>query len=182
MISLLDVEIQVLHFIQKHRLEELDSFLLFLTSSTTVVSILLSILFWWLISKEKKTTVPRMYPFSVILILSISSLISYILKASLNRPRPFSISTEIIQLTAVNTFSFPSGHTIAVTSILFGILFFYPYKRYIIPILIWALLVMYSRLALGVHFVTDVMAGVLLSFLVAFSVHLWMKMRIKILS
>lgn len=163
----MDIEIQIVKFIQQHRIEELDSFLLFLTSTTTVVSIILSIVFGWLIYREKGDDRSYFYSFSILFVLSLASLSSFVLKIFFSRERPFNLSSEILQLAPVTTFSFPSGHTTAVCAILFGLAFFYPKKRFLFPVLIWALLVMYSRLVLGVHFATDILAGSLLGFMVA---------------
>ena len=149
-----------------------------LTSSTTVVSILLAIIFSWLINNKNKPN-SKIYPFSVFLVLSISSLVSYLLKLGFSRTRPFILSDEIMQLTTVNTFSFPSGHTTAVCSIVFGLLFFYPKKRLLIPVIFWAVLVMYSRLVFGVHFLSDLFGGAALSFFVALSLHFWLKNKIE---
>ena len=164
----MDLEIQIVKFIQQHRLEEFDSFLLFLTSSTTVVSIVLAFTFCWLIYKEKMDNHSSFYPCSILIVLSLASLFSFGLKLFLSWPRPYSLSPEILQLAPVSTFSFPSGHATAVCSILFGLVFFFPKKRFLIPVSIWAILVMYSRLVFGVHFLTDILAGILLGFMTAF--------------
>lgn len=166
---MLDVEVQIVKFIQQHRLEELDSFLLFLTSSTTAISIILALTFCWAIYREKMDDQSVFYPFSIFFVLSLASLFSFGLKLFVSRARPFNSSIEILQLAPANTFSFPSGHTTAVCAILFGLVFFLPKKRFIIPVFIWAILVMYSRLAFGVHFITDILAGILLSFMTAFA-------------
>lgn len=163
----MDTEIQIVKYIQQHRIEELDSLLLFLTSSTTVVSILLAIVFGGLIYREKGNDRSYFYSFSILFVLSLASLCSFLLKIFFSRERPFNLSSEILQLAPVTTFSFPSGHTTAVCAILFGLIFFLPKKRFIIPVFIWAVLVMYSRLVLGVHFTTDIFAGALLGFMVA---------------
>ena len=84
------------------------------------------------------------------------------------RPRPYSLSAEILQLAPVSTFSFASGHSKAVCSILFGLVFFYPKKRFLILVSIWTILVMYSRLVFGVHFITDIIAEILLGFMTAY--------------
>ena len=165
----MDFEIQIVKFIQQHRLEELDYLLLVLTSSTALISIILVVTFCWLIYKEKTDEQSSFYSFSILFVLSLASLFSFGLKHLLSRPRPFNLSSEILQLAPVSTYSFPSGHTTAVCSILFGLVFFFPKKRFLIPVFIWALLVMYSRLALGVHLPTDILAGILLGFMTAFS-------------
>ena len=83
------------------------------------------------------------------------------LKVKLVRERPF-INSEIIQQAAptLDRYSFPSGHTLHAFS--FSIMFSY-YLPEIAPI-VWTFtfLVSLSRVILGLHYPTDVLAGALI--------------------
>lgn len=90
----------------------------------------------------------------------------FVLKNTLKRRRPpevFSNFTSIIR--ASDQFSFPSGHTMA-SFLLAGLVvsFFGPIAW---PLYIWATLVGISRVFLGVHFPTDILAGAALGSLIA---------------
>lgn len=64
-------------------------------------------------------------------------------------------------ITPPTDYSFPSGHTAA--SFAVGVLLFRKLpKRYGIPALVLAALIGFSRLYLGVHYPSDVLAGALL--------------------
>ena len=84
------------------------------------------------------------------------------LKKIFKRKRPFQIMPNFKSLTnsPIND-SFPSMHTGSTfTFVLILVLNHYPYS----PLLIcWALVVIFSRIYLGVHFFSDLMGGIILA-------------------
>ena len=90
-----------------------------------------------------------------------------LLKAKLIRERPF-ISCDTIKQAApaLDQYSFPSGHTMHACS--FAILFSYYLPELAPTVWGFAGLVAISRVILGLHYPTDVMAGALLGSIVAF--------------
>ena len=94
-----------------------------------------------------------------------------ILKNLFARIRPCDVNTQIQLLIArPDDFSFPSGHT-AASFAAAVILFLQLPKKYGIPALILAVLISFSRLYLGVHYPTDVLAGAVSGTLIALAVH-----------
>lgn len=83
------------------------------------------------------------------------------LKRSASRPRPFHRDQEIVlSIAPLDRYSFPSGHT------LHAVIFTYVAVSYF-PMLGWLLipfsfLVAVSRLVLGLHYPSDVVAGLLI--------------------
>ena len=85
--------------------------------------------------------------------------ISTALKYTINRERPFEKYPDISQKMDVISPSFPSGHTSAAFSTATSLSLTYPKWYIIAPSYVWAAAVGYSRMELGVHYPSDVLAG-----------------------
>lgn len=95
-----------------------------------------------------------------------------LLKNIVARPRPFAEIEALIPLIAKPTdFSFPSGHTTASFAVALVMLRMLP-KKIGIPAVVLAAMVAFSRLYLGVHYPTDVLAGFVVA-LVGSSLAVW---------
>lgn len=91
---------------------------------------------------------------------------SQVMKHLIARPRPCRVLVGINEIAGCSrTFSFPSGHASMSFSIAFVMIKFYRWQA--IPILILAGLVAYSRIYAGVHYPSDVAAGLLLGTVIA---------------
>lgn len=109
----------------------------------------------------------------IFVVLSISQAIVHSLKKLLSRERPYNI------LKHLNTFginlkdySFPSGHTAASFSIATTIALNIP--RLSVIVFFMAIVIGISRIYLGVHYPTDVAAGILIGFTTSIIIHLYL--------
>lgn len=125
---------------------------------TTVLTLVTLITIGYLLLAQRRSL-------AVVLFLSVAGgwLASHALKLGIARPRP----DIVAHLTEVNDFSFPSGHAMlsAVTYLTIAAILSQTQDRravriYIVSVAIFlSLLIGLSRIYLGVHYPTDVLAG-----------------------
>lgn len=141
--------------------------------SICVAVILISI--FWIVKKKYSWIV------NFLLTLLACEASVYLIKHIVSRPRPMWVSVY-----QENSFSFPSGHaTIAVT--FYGFLLFLFWKQFrkktriilLVTYLLWVFLIGLSRIYLGVHYLSDVLAGYVLGF-VWLLIGIYLSTKIKI--
>jgi membrane-associated phospholipid phosphatase len=94
--------------------------------------------------------------------LGLSGAISTILKYTVDRERPFVTYPDIEKKGKAGSPSFPSGHTSSAFATATSVSLAYPRWYVIAPSFAWAGTVGYSRMHLGVHYPSDVLAGALI--------------------
>lgn len=165
--GLAEIEIGILLWIQEHlRFSFLNPVVQFITSLGDkgffwIVVCILLFLF-------KKT---RRIGIAAATALALNTLIvNVILKTQIMRIRPFVLEESLSLITSLpKDSSFPSGHTSA--SFATAVILFKGLPKYAgIPALILAFLIGVSRLYVGAHFPTDVLAGALIGTFVALAV------------
>ena len=117
----------------------------------------------------------KLIGFEALFVLGISQMIVQSLKILLSRERPY--KNKMIE--KLNTFgihlkdySFPSGHTTASFSIATTLSLNMP--KLSIFVFFLATIIAISRIYLGVHYPTDVLAGVILGIASSFLVHMFL--------
>jgi membrane-associated phospholipid phosphatase len=84
------------------------------------------------------------------------------LKYSVNRERPFITYPDIRKKSYGGSPSFPSGHTSSAFATATSVSLAWPKWYVIVPSYTWAGTVAYSRMDLGVHYPSDVLAGAII--------------------
>ena len=96
-------------------------------------------------------------------VIAAGSVISFALtnglKYTINRDRPFVTYPDITKKTKAGSPSFPSGHTSSSFGTATSLSLEYPKWYVIAPSFLYAGTVAYSRMELGVHYPSDVLAG-----------------------
>ena len=100
------------------------------------------------------------------LAFAIERPVYFVLKNCCKRNRPEAALQDFRSIIKPSDqFSFPSGHTSA--AFMMATLLGYFIPSLMLPLLVWAALVGFSRIALGVHFPTDILVGVIMGISIA---------------
>lgn len=127
-----------------------------------------------LASHDKTMTKKALYVTETI---ATAQAVTWIMKLSIGRDRPFVNDTTFIPVIYAKNKSFPSGHAAEAFSMATSLTIAYPRWFVAIPAYSWACVISYSRLYLGVHYPTDVIAGAILgsgSAWLMYKVNKWM--------
>lgn len=104
---------------------------------------------------------------SLVLALAAKTLLSFILV----RARPFVSHPELYVMSfKVDSQSFPSAHTLIAFSLAFSV-WFSDYRKIAGWMLIVASLIAFGRFFSGVHYLSDVLAGIIIAWVSAFYLH-----------
>lgn len=133
------------------------------TIGMTYILVFVGLILWWRKHRE--------LAFDVVVLILISDLVVFSLKLLFMRERPFEVLTDVNTLswglsTTATDYSMPSGHAsrafAMATLIALG-----TRHRVGVSLLLFATLIGLSRIYLGLHWPSDVLAGALLGILLA---------------
>ncbi|MCX6180499.1 MAG: phosphatase PAP2 family protein [Bacteroidetes bacterium] len=153
-----NLDIDLLRAINVTRNKNLDGTFLFITNSVTPVTVSAPLIVTGigLLKKDSLLTRKGLYLCSAFL---VAGGITTILKQSINRERPFYTYPDIQKVAGGGSPSFPSGHTSAAFATATSLSLAFPKWYVIAPSFAYAGAMGYSRMHLGVHYPTDVLAG-----------------------
>jgi len=104
--------------------------------------------------------------------VGVSQLTFFVLKRIIGRERPCATEPHCWSLLLPSDrFSFPSGHSITAFAIALSLGFYYP--ALLVGLLFCAASVAASRVILGLHYLSDVVAGLLIGALIGMAAFAW---------
>ena len=121
---------------------------------------------WLIVSAWIFVVGPLRVLFSLLLAMGLQIVAYFAIKQTFSRQRPFAIFKEVSCIVhPLDRYSFPSGHAAAAFVLLGTVGVFYSHM--FLPFLLLAILIAFSRIYVGVHYPSDVLAGALLGILCA---------------
>ncbi len=135
--------------------------------------------FLWLLAivrRNKKLQIKSVYIISSVF---LALLISTIIKHLINHPRPFVTYSFIQKVTFAGSPSFPSGHTSDACTLAISLSLAFPRWYVVLPSVLWAMAVGYSRMDLGVHYPSDVMGSIVIAAISSYACFVVLKRREK---
>jgi membrane-associated phospholipid phosphatase len=162
-----DLDINILKGIYENRNPLFDSTFIVITNSAAAIAFGIPgmLLIIGLLKKKKELWQKAL---TIIIPVALSAIVANILKFSLDMPRPYELYPFIEKLSSGGSPSFPSGHTADAFAFAVGAGLVFRKWYIITPCLFWAVLVGTSRMWLGVHFPSDVLAGAIIGTACAF--------------
>ncbi|MDO6388760.1 phosphatase PAP2 family protein [Pontibacter sp. BT731] len=159
--TLANLDLATLQLLNGSRATDLDFLLLTLTITAYGLGALVPICLY-LAGHFRRMVSLKLKAYQYVFAMGLNILFIGLLKYTVDRPRPFVTHDTIEQLAEASSPSFPSGHTAYAftAAVVLVLMFRNPALRSLI--VTWALLVAYSRLALGVHYPSDVLGSMLL--------------------
>ena len=161
---------------KRMKTRHLDSFMYKVTNLGGVIVTSLTVIMIMIFGRN----INEYLGYEMLVSMMICQTIVYSLKAILSRERPYNILEHLNTFgIEMKDYSFPSGHSAASFSIATTIALNNP--RLAIYMFTLAAIIGVSRIYLGVHYPTDVAAGVILGVGVSFIVHLYLLDYIRVL-
>lgn len=154
------MEIEIIKFFQSAKSPFLDIVMHIFSSLASVFFVILFFIFLYIFVSKKYSLI-----FICCTLFNVG--LNYLLKIIINRPRPYEISSEIINITNSLGKSLPSGHMVCATTIAIFLIWFL-FSKFnsktkkifaIFVIVIYLVMVAISRMYFGQHYPTDLLAG-----------------------
>jgi membrane-associated phospholipid phosphatase len=160
-VSSQNADIDILKQINQGKSVAMDKFCQALSNSVAPIAIATPAYFIvTAIKKKDSSSIAKAVFFTSSLV--VATVIANVTKIAVQRDRPYETYSFIEQKTSVYGYSFPSSHTSNAFQLATSLTIVYPKWYVVAPSYLWASAVGYSRMELGVHYPSDVLAGAII--------------------
>jgi membrane-associated phospholipid phosphatase len=151
-------DIDLLEKINLERNQSLDPTVKFITNSVSPMSIgaPIAVLGLGLIQKDSSLKINGIIMLEA---FCVNAFTTTALKLAFNRDRPFVTYPYLDKQADAGSYSFPSGHTSSAFALATSMSLAFPKWYVVAPVFLYASAAGYSRMHLGVHYPSDVLAG-----------------------
>ena len=158
---MLSLELDILRVLEVIRNEFLNGLfgLITMLGEETIIIVLMAVIYFI----YDKDLARRLF-----FITAMSLSLNCIVKNFVKRPRPFTRGISAVRESTATGYSFPSGHTQTFATWSNALMLKLKNKKLLLITVILSALVGFSRIYLGVHYPTDVIAGLVLGLLFAY--------------
>ena len=160
--SFAQFDLNILLYVQEHFRTEALTF--WMQQITSLGSVLLAAIAIWIIIKGGRKG--RLFGITIVTSVLIEvAIVNGFLKNVIARTRPYETCNELLPaIDVLSDYSFPSGHTALAFALAFVFYRHLP-QKFGVPALIIASLVGLSRVQLGVHYLSDVIGGIICAYI-----------------
>ena len=162
-------DVALLDWLNRHLIPYSTPVLRLISNATTYISVGFTLMVLVISILARSKSLRRQF-FILSSVLVLVAIVSQGLKSIIYRERPFITYPFIEKLSDGGGSSFPSGHTMEAFAMAMAFSLLFTKKKIVSPVYLWAMTVAYSRMALGVHYPSDVLAGILLGTLIGWTV------------
>jgi len=139
-------------------------FFQFITDFVDVISVGIPVLLL-IISFLRQNKSLREKALLILFSVALAGALSNMLKRVVKEPRPYEVDARIAQRSGGGGYGFPSGHAADAVAAATAFTLLWPEWSIIAAFYCWALIILFSRIYLGVHDPGDIMAGMFLGIL-----------------
>lgn len=169
--SLLNADLEVFNFINGLQLGFLDTVLIIFRNKMTWIPLYVALVVFMIWYWKKKFWLPLL--FTLLTVACADFLSSEVIKKNVERPRPCQALEHIeVRVTCGTGYSFTSSHATSHMALaVFWVQLFTMWGRHRWWFVLWALIVGFAQIFVGVHYPVDVLSGFLLGGIVGYVVY-----------
>ena len=165
------IDRHMVEWVNQYRIKPLDNLFIFITDTAYVTAVVIALLVLSIALYISRKSL-KMKAVQLVTALAANTIVVTLLKFTINRERPYVHDPLITKLTSGGSPSFPSGHTADAFVIAMSFTLLFSEKIFLnILIWLWVLAVAYSRVVLGVHYVSDIIGSAIIGSLIAIIVN-----------